>query len=354
MVLLHRWTLIPAAGLEAARVRAELRLRLRSARRVGKAISILSTLRRTRLVIPLLRSGTAGVAAFVHLWPGARTIEARAKGVAIFRPAIGHGLWAAGLFADAVLIGPRTTLGHLRISRTLMAVVAMMMVGLRAEVSPLGAVASIAAVVAITVWRGAFAARAVIARAGVAVTVRFAVVVLVHLWSTIAVLVTVAFGAEIGSTAVTVGAAIAVTFRTWSVAARAGIGRARGTLIALAFAGFAALGTTRLAFAGTTEFIDTDLAVVVAIELPEQIAGAIHFLVIDDAVAIGIERAEKSGHGALWAVAAFGAGSAFTRRGVRRAGWRSVFLSGQRPRGQRESEGGDKEMPGFHDGWVLG
>ena len=232
----------------------------------------------------------------------------------------------------------------------MMAMMAVVIAGLRAEITARGAGASIPAVVAITIGgsHGTFPPRAVLARASVAVAVRFTVVVPVHLWSTVAVLVPVTFGAEIGSTAVTVGAAIAVTFRTWNVAARASIGSSRRTLIALAFAGFTALGAPRLAFAGAAEFIDADLAVAVAIELPEQVGGAIHFLVIDDAVVIGIERAKESGHGALRAVAAFGMRCAFARSSVRRTGWRSAFLSGQRPRGQRESEGGDKEMSGFH------
>lgn len=328
-------------GLIAAGLRSKLRLWLRSARRVGKTVPIRAVLRRAGVGAPLLRGRSAGIAAFSRLRSGAWAVEARRKGVAIVRSAIGGGLLPAGLLADAVVVGlPRATLGGAEICGALMvAAMALELARLRAGVAG---------------WAGlpvtAFAARRAIA-SRFAVVVRpvavgFAIMFPVHFRAAFTLRFTAAIGAEIGA------AALAV--RPRGFAAGAGIGRPRRPLIAITFAGFTTLGAARLALAGTTEFIDADLAVAVAIELPEQVGGAIHFLVIDDAVAISIERAEKSGHGALWAVAAFGAGSAFTRRGVRRAGWRSVFLSGQRPRGQRESEGGDKEMPGFHDGWVLG
>ena len=301
MVLLHRRALIPAVGLKAARVRAKLRLRLRPARWVGETISILSILRRTGVVIPLLRSGGAAVVAFVHLRARAGT-----KGVVIFRPAIGRLLFSAGLLADAIVVLFRALLAHAGIRGTLvMRAMALLLAGLLAGVAARSGVASIALCVAVAIGLKTFAARAVVAWASVAVVVWFAFEVLVHLRSTVTVLVTVAFGAEIGSAAVT------VAFRTWSIAARAGVGSARSLLIALAFAGFTALGAARLASTGTAEFIGPDLTVAVAIELPEQVGGAIHLFVINDAVAIRIERVEQPGHRALFAFATFGARCAF-------------------------------------------
>lgn len=286
MVLLHRRALFPAVVLKAARVRAKLRLR--PARWVGEAIFILSILRRTGVLIPLLRSGPAGAAAFVHLRARART-----KGVVIFRPAIGRLLFSAGLLVDAIVVLFRALLAHAGIRGTLvMRAMALLLAGLFAGVAARSGVASI----------------------GLFVAVWFVVVVLVHLRSTVAVLVTVAFGAEIWSTgfaAISVGAAVTVAFRTWSIAARAGVGSARSTLIALAFAGFTTLGAARLAFTGTAEFIGPDFTVAVAIKLPEQVGGAIHLLVINHAVAICIERTEQPGHRALFAFATFGARCAF-------------------------------------------
>ena len=284
-------------------------------------------------------------------------MKPRSESVAVFLPALRRRLRPAGFFADAVVLGLRATLRHPGIAGPLgMVVAAMMMAGLRAGIAARGGltVVTLVATLPTRIGRRPFAAWAVIFRAGLLVTVWFAIVAVVHFRPAFAVLLSATFGPEIGSArfaAITIRAAFAVPFWTRGLAAWAGIRGARRTLIALALASLATFGAPRLAFVGAAEFIGADFAVAVAVELAQHIGGAIRFLVIDHAIVIGIERAEESGHRAL---GVFTSRRAFARRGVRRAGWRCVFLSRQRPRGQREGEGGDKEMSGFHGGWVLG
>jgi hypothetical protein len=78
----------------------------------------------------------------------------------------------------------------------------------------------------------------------------------------------------------------------------------------------------------------------------------VQFLRIDHAIVVGIECAEKAGHGSLptravWAWAAFATGAVVILRGARR-GRRRTVLGAERPARQGEGHRGGEDMSGIH------
>ena len=75
----------------------------------------------------------------------------------------------------------------------------------------------------------------------------------------------------------------------------------------IAGAGVLRLRSTRLlAVASGAQFIGSDFAVTIAVELPEHVGGVRHLRGIDHTVVVGIERGEKSASGMLAPTGAFG------------------------------------------------
>lgn len=324
--LLPRRTLLAALAVDAAllRLRTELWLRrTRTTLRAGETIATPALLRRpyvTTFARPLLRRGAASVATIFALRAGPRSVEARTERVAIVGTLI---LWRATPVlrsADAVLIGAGAALGELPIPRsTMMTAMAVVVARLRAEITARAGLGSAAALVSVALRRRAFAARSVILRASLAAAVATTIGAMMHAGAAFIVSLDTSVGAKVWATrfaAIAIRAALPISVGAW-----AGLGSAGRALIAT-LAGFATFWTPLRTVAGTANVVRAELAVVVAVEFAQRVAGAIDFLAVDHAIVIRIERAEESGH----RVAALRVRRAFTRRGVGRAGWWSVFL----------------------------
>jgi hypothetical protein len=105
--------------------------------------------------------------------------------------------------------------------------------------------------------------------------------------------------------------------------------------------------------AGRTEFLRSHLAITIAVELPQDVRGLAEFLRIDPAIAICIQRAEKSGHGPGSARAfRLGSGSVLWSAAIRGTG-RGIVLGAERPGRECECHGGGKDLSGVHHGSGL-
>jgi hypothetical protein len=142
-------------------------------------------------------------------------------------------------------------------------------------------------------------------------------------------------------------------FRAWTLFARAAAIAGTGLRSAFAWTATFAARRRTLPVARRAHLIGSDAAVAVAVEFAQDLSGVVEFLLVDDAVVIGIERAEEAGHRALDGAVA--ARTAF-------AGWlgsalwwvRLILLREERTRGKRECHRGGEREVSFHGVGLFG
>ena len=331
--------------IETLRAGAELRAGRRAILRTSRRTSALrSPLRRAEVTPPILRAGTPIIPPKIRrtlgLWAGTETIHLRSQRIPLLQAAID------GLLA----IFPRLRTGTERRPRRLRCALcksvsirrggAVMMVMV---VLPL----RLPTVRALRRSAGAFATRPVARR--LRFTPAIGTVVARSACFRSATTIAVArrlFGAcfwTLRSTLPGFGAGTAITFPARLFGARtAGLGALP-------------LRTARLlAVAAGAQFIESELAVAIAIELAEDVGGVRHLGGIDHPVVVRIERGEKSAAGLPAFVRACGARAAVRARATfasSAVGWArgGIVLGAERPRGKREDERSQE-----HGAWLHG